>query len=102
MHDKYPWVKVGDWVLATAVVADEGRVCATPGTLGHVIDKRPGYLPTILWEKTKSVYDCIPGEDFEVVATADFAKRPETTPASVGGRHPKVDVLLSKLKRGER
>lgn len=37
---------------------------AEPQSIGVVLEVRPGYWPTILWESTDTVCDAIPGEDF--------------------------------------
>ena len=72
-------VKVGDWIIAVVLIEDrfpDGRrlVYATSGGVGHVIDLRPGYLPTIYFEATKTVCDCEPEAEFTVLCDADFGR----------------------------
>jgi hypothetical protein len=79
--------ELGDVVSAKVAQLDEGPngeivIVALPGQIGHVIeiDPEPSALPTIYWETTGRVLGGFPGEDFEILAEADFATRPETTP----------------------
>lgn len=71
---------VGAWVIAVTSVYDEDFLCAKPGGIGHIIELRPGYLPTIYWERTKHVSDCEPELDFDVLCGPGGA--PPVAPAS--------------------
>lgn len=72
-------MQIGDWVLARKYINEGFIVYAGPGNLGHIIDLRPGHLPTILWERSGMVTDCLLSE-FEILCGPDFAKYPHTTP----------------------
>lgn len=78
-------LRLGDWVLSVREISEvlgDGtkHFHAAAGSIGHVIDLRKGYLPTIFWESTATVYDAIQGAEFEFLCRADFARTPETTP----------------------
>jgi hypothetical protein len=62
--------EIGDLVQATCAieetVSDGTRIVyARLGSIGHVIDLRPGFLPTIFFESTNKVCDCEPGAEFK-------------------------------------
>lgn len=57
-----PLVELGSWVQATELHNDGEVFYAVPGDVGHVIDCRPGYWPTVLWERTGLVTDVDPDE----------------------------------------
>jgi hypothetical protein len=79
--DEFPRVKLEDWVQAVRDVVDgEGATAAAKGDLGIVVDKVPGSLPTVWWERTRMVCDAEHGYHFEVLCAGDFASDESTTP----------------------
>ncbi len=61
-------LRLNDTVRAkTRVVDDNGWVHAERGDFGTVIDLRPGYLPTVSFRPSGTVYDVAPDE-VEVVS----------------------------------
>ncbi len=73
---------LGAWVIARAELKDDaGKVYAEPGHIGHVIDVRHGYCPTIAWERTGTVCDTDPSE-FEILCGPGFAKDEASTPVA--------------------
>lgn len=78
-------VKIGDWVLAKAVVFElepdgEMLVYAKPGDIGHVIGLYDTFLPTVMWERTGMVCDSDPEVDFDWLCGPEFGRDPPRVP----------------------
>lgn len=76
-------IQLGDWVQAVRDIydvlpdSDGNRIRqAGRGSIGHVIERRLGYLPTIFWESTGAVSDCEPGHEFKRLGGADTGRFP--------------------------
>ncbi len=77
---EYPGFEVGTWVSALIDILDDGVVRAKAGAVGHVVEMRRGFYPTIFWERSGGYCDGIPGEEIGALCGPGFAKTPATTP----------------------